>query len=67
MREHDLNRMMSTVSDPICNVYKIESKKDSDEIQRMMRIFAIANEQRSATKAFAIRTIIPLKVVLSNN
>ena len=45
MKESELNAMMSVVADPINNVYKIESQKDIDEIQRMIRIFEIAKAQ----------------------
>ena len=31
MKEQELNTLMSVVSDPICNVYKIESRKDIEE------------------------------------
>ena len=33
MKEQELNTLMSVVSDPIENVYKIESYKDLAEIQ----------------------------------
>ena len=32
MNEKELNTMMSVVSDPIKNVYKIESRKDLEEL-----------------------------------
>lgn len=38
MKEQELNTLMSVVSDPIKNVYKIESRKDLEEIQRIIRI-----------------------------
>ena len=41
MKEQELNTMMSVVSDPICNVYKINNRKDLEEIQRIIRIFKI--------------------------
>ena len=42
MKEQELNTLMSVVSDPIKNVYKIESRKDLEEIQRIIRIFNIS-------------------------
>ena len=45
MKEQELNAMMSVVSDPIENVYKIDSYKDLAEIQRIIRIFDISEEQ----------------------
>ena len=38
MKEQELNTLMSVVSDPIKNVYKIESRKDLEEIQRIIDI-----------------------------
>ena len=45
MNEQELNTLMSVVSDPIKNVYRIESYKDLAEIQRIIRIFNISEEQ----------------------
>jgi hypothetical protein len=45
MKEQELNTLMSVVSDPIKNVYKIESRKDLEEIQRIIRIFNINKDQ----------------------
>ena len=47
MKEQELNTLMSVVSDPIKNVYKIESRKDLEEIQRIFRIFYIAEYQHN--------------------
>lgn len=67
MKEQELNTLMSVVSDPICNVYKISSRKDIDEIQRMVRIFDIAQNQDNKHKMFAIKNLATFRLVLSNN
>lgn len=67
MKEQELNTMMSVVSDPIHNVYKFESRKDVEEILRMVRIFDIAQNQHNKHKMFAIKNLATLKLVLSNN
>lgn len=67
MKEQELNTMMSVVSDPICNVYKLESRKDIEEIQRMMRIFHITEEQGNKHKMFSIKNMATMRLVLSNN
>lgn len=67
MKEQELNTLMSVVSDPICNVYKCESRKDIEEIQRMMRIFDIAETQRNKHKMFSIKNLATFRLVLSNN
>ena len=35
MNEKELNATMSVISDPIKNVYKLETRKDVEEIQRI--------------------------------
>ncbi len=67
MKEQELNAMMSVVSDPIKNVYKIESRKDIDEIQRMVRIFGIAENQNNKHRMLSIKNMATMRLVLSNN
>jgi len=67
MKEQELNTMMSVVSDPICNVYKFNSRKDIEEIQRMVRIFNIAESQQNKHKMLSIKNLATLKLLLSNN
>lgn len=67
MKEQELNTMMSVVSDPIQNVYAINSRKDIEEIQRMVRIFNIAESQHNKHRMLSIKNIATLKLVLSNN
>lgn len=38
MNEKELNTIMSVVTDPIQNVYKIETRKDLEEISRIIKI-----------------------------
>ena len=67
MKESELNAMMSVVADPIENVYKSESQKDIDEIQRIIRIFEISKAQRNKHKMLSIKNLATLRIVLSNN
>ena len=67
MQEHELNKIMDVVSDPIKNVYDISSRKNLEEIQRIIRIFKINEEQNMKTKLFAIKNLATFKLVLSNN
>ena len=67
MKEQELNTLMSVVSDPIENVYKIESYKDLAEIQRIIRIFDISKEQHNKHTMFSIKNLAALRLVLSNN
>ncbi len=67
MREQDLNTIMSVVSDPIKNVYALSSRKDVEEIQRIVRIFNIAKEQENKHKMLSIKNVATFNLVLSNN
>lgn len=67
MKEQELNTIMSVVSDPICNVYKINSRKDVEEIQRMVRIFDIAQNQQNKHRMLSIKNMATFRLVLSNN
>ena len=67
MKERELNTMMSVVSDPIENVYKINSRKDLEEIQRIIRIFNISKEQHNKHTMLSIKKLATLRLVLSNN
>jgi len=67
MKEQELNTIMSVVSDPICNVYKLDSRKEVEEIQRIIRIFDIAENQENKHRMFSIKNMATLKLVLSNN
>ncbi len=67
MKEHELNTIMGVVADPIENVYDISSRKNLQEIQRIIRIFKINEEQNIKNKLFAIKSLATFKLVLSNN
>lgn len=67
MKEHELNTIMGVVADPIENVYDISSRKNLQEIQRIIRIFKINEEQNVKNKLFAIKSLATFKLVLSNN
>ncbi len=67
MKEHELNTMMSVVSDPINNVYRINSRKDLEEIQRIIRILDIAQNQHVKHAMLSIKNLATFKLVLSNN
>ncbi len=67
MKEEELNATMSVIADPINNVYKIESRKDEEEIRRICRIFAIADKQANKHKMLSIKNLATFRLVLSNN
>ena len=67
MNEQELNATMSVVADPINNVYRLESRKDIEEIQRICRIFEIAEQQSNKHKMLSIKNLATFRLVLSNN
>ena len=67
MKEQELNTIMSVVTDPIENVYKINTYKDLAEIQTIIRIFDISEEQHNKHTMLSIKNLATLHLVLSNN
>lgn len=67
MKEEELNVTMSVIADPVKNVYKLESRKDIEEIQRICRIFTIAESQGNKHKMLSIKNLATFRLVLSNN
>lgn len=67
MNEQELNAAMSVIADPINNVYKLETRQDIEEIQRICRIFAISEKQSNKHRMLSIKNLATFRLVLSNN
>ena len=67
MKEEELNATMSISADPINNVYRLNSRKDIEEIQRICRIFTISEQQRNKLRMLSIKNLATFRLVLSNN
>lgn len=67
MKEHELNTIMGVISDPVHNVYKINGRKEIEEIQRLVRIFQINEGQKIKHRLFSIKNLATFRLVLSNN
>lgn len=67
MKENELNATMSVIADPVNNVYKLNSRQDIEEIQRICRIFTIAEKQANKHKMLSIKNLATFRLVLSNN
>lgn len=67
LKELELNTIMGVISDPIQNVYKINSKKDLAELQDVIRIFTLSETQKNKHRMFSIKNLATFKLVLSNN
>ena len=67
MKEEELYASMSVIPDPIKNVYKLDSRKEIEEIQRICRIFSISEHQANKHKMLSIKNLATFRLVLSNN
>ena len=67
MKEEELNATMSVISDPIKNVYRLETRQDIEEIHRICRIFTISEQQANKHKMLSIKNLATFRLVLSNN
>ena len=67
MKEEELNATMSVIADPFKNVYKLYSRQDIEEIQRICRIFQISERQANKHKLLSIKNLATFRLVLSNN
>lgn len=67
MTEQELYASMSVIADPINNVYKLDSRKDIEEIQRICRIFQISEKQGNKHRMLSIKNLATFRLVLSNN
>lgn len=67
MTEIELNTIFNIVCDPEKNVYLTDSANKIQEIQRIARIFDIANKQRETSKQISARALAAFKMLVSNN
>jgi len=67
MNEAQLNGVLGTISEPIKNAYNLSSRKQIEEIQRIIRIFKINEEQKNKHKMISIKNLATMRVVFSNN
>lgn len=67
MKEQELNTLMSVVTDPVENVYRIRNIKDSDNSLDFCQIFVISEEQHNKHAMLSIKNLATFRLVLSNN
>jgi|GEM_PF-1143777 len=67
MTEVELNTIFDTVSDPVKNVYKLETQRDLDEIKRIIKVFNIVEEQKETCSKISARGLVAFKMLVSNN
>lgn len=67
MNEIELNTLFDIVSDPVNNVYKIDSARKMDDILNIVKIFNITKSQKSSCKIISARGLVAFKMLVSNN
>lgn len=67
MNETQLMTLMGIVADPEKNVYDVKSRKNREEIERIIRIFNISKAQHIEHKILSVKKLATFKLVLSNN
>ena len=67
MQEHELEILLNIKPEPSKNVYRIESKKDLYELERIMNVFKLYKNQTFKHKIFSITTLVSLNALDSNN
>lgn len=67
MNERTINTLFGLVSDPIKNAYNTKDKKQLAEIERIVRIFNIAEDQKEITGEISARGLVAFKMLASNN
>ena len=67
MRELELNTIMGVIADPEKSALDITDKRLVADIERIIRVFAINKEQNNKHRMFAIKNMVTMRLVLSNN
>lgn len=67
MREIELNTVLNIIPDPEKNVYDMSNRKSKEEIQRIIRIFNLAQSQREERILTITDNAICMNLVLSIN
>ena len=67
MNEQQLNGILGTIAEPVKNVYKLSSRKQTAEIQRICRIFEINKEQKIKHQMLSLKNLAIMKTVISSN
>ena len=67
MNETQLMTVMGVIADPEKNVYDLSSRKNRQEIERIVRIMNISNNQKIEHRMLSLKILATFKLVLSNN
>ena len=67
MNEKEISAIFDITADPVKNVYLTSSKESLEELQRIVRIFAIAKSQRDTFDRIKARGLVAFRMIASNN
>ena len=67
MTEVELNALFNITPEKTKNVYVTDSIKKTEEIRRIVKIFAIAKEQRQTSQSISARSLAPFRAILMSN
>ncbi|MGN0193412.1 MAG: hypothetical protein ACI4CY_07820 [Candidatus Gastranaerophilaceae bacterium] len=67
MNEKEMSTLTGIIADPEKNVYSLATYRDKYEIDRIIRIFRLAEKQRIYHKMLSIRKLATFRLVMSNN
>lgn len=67
MNETQLMTMMGVIADPEKNVYDLSTRKNREEMERIVRIMNISNNQKIEHRMLSIKKLATFKLVMSNN
>ena len=67
MNEKEISAIFDITADPVKNVYLTRDRESIDELQRIVRIFAIAKSQRGTFDRIKARGLVAFRMLVSNN
>jgi len=67
MNETQLMTMMGVIADPEKNVYDLSTRKNREEMERIVRIMNISHNQKIEHRMLSIKKLATFKLVMSNN
>ena len=67
MNEKEISAIFDITADPVKNVYLTRDRESLRELQRIVRIFAIAKSQRGTFDRIKARGLVAFRMLVSNN
>jgi len=67
MTEVELNALFNISPEREKNVYATNSTRNVQEIQRIVKVFSIANEQRKTSQSISARGFAAFRAILTSN